>query len=48
MGHFAQGRLLRYFIQPLLRDMLYIARQLPYEAHDTWLFVGKDARDCSS
>ena len=24
MGHFALGRLLRYFIQPLLRDTLYI------------------------
>jgi hypothetical protein len=24
MGHFALGRLLRYFIQPLLRDMLYL------------------------
>jgi hypothetical protein len=24
MGHFALGRLLRYFIQPLLRDTLYL------------------------
>jgi len=24
MGYFALGRLLRYFIQPRLRDMLYI------------------------
>jgi hypothetical protein len=26
MGHFALGRLLRYFIQPLLRNTLYIER----------------------
>jgi hypothetical protein len=30
MGHFARGRFLRYFIQPLLRDMLYLVRFLPF------------------
>jgi hypothetical protein len=28
MGHFALGRLLRYFIQPLLRDMLYVFMEI--------------------
>jgi hypothetical protein len=45
MGHFALGRLLRYFIQPLLRDTLYLkTATLPFRGDEQKLTVSLNDR----